>query len=441
MEKLSKKNRILMGITLFSMFFGAGNLIFPPLLGAQAGISTVSAMIGFALSAIGLPILGVVAVTKSGGLEKLSSRVHPIFAYFYIMILYLSIGPFLAIPRTASTSFSMAVVPFLEETSKKGMIGRYQLIYSIIFFVAAMLMALKPEKLTEYMGKKLTPCLLSLIILVFLGCLLHPAGEFGAPMAGYKTMAPVKGFLEGYQTMDTLAALNFGMIIAINIREKGIEEEKSIMKETMSAGWIAGIVLLLVYSMLAYVGALSSVKFRGVSDGTETLTSMTSFLFGRVGLVLLALIFVIACLNTCVGLLSCCGKYFQSIMPKLSYHSWVFVFAFVSMILSNIGLKNMLEFSVPVLNALYPVAIVLILLAYLHPWIQRYPAIYPCVISFCGISSVIAALAGKHMNVPLLTGFVERIPLYELGFGWILPSVVGAFVGIGWTVMNEQHQI
>ena len=425
MEKLDKKNRLLMGITLFSMFFGAGNLIFPPFVGAMAGKSSLIASAGFALSAIGLPILGVAAVTKSGGLENLASRVHKKFAFVYILILYLSIGPCLAIPRTASTSFSMAVVPFVKEV-KEG----HQLIYSIVFFVVAMLIALKPEKLTEYLGKKLTPCLLVLIVIIFVGSFLHPAGKLALPTGGYEELPMIKGFLDGYQTMDTLAALNFGMIIAMNIREKGIQKEQSIMKETIFAGWIAGIILCIVYGMLLYTGAISSETFKGAKDGTEILTALTQFLFGRVGVIILALVFLIACLNTCIGLLSCCGKYFHSIVPKISYRNWVFLFAFVSMIISNIGLTKILELSVPVLNAIYPVAIVLIILAYIEPFIGRYRAIYPFVVTFCVISSIIEALEKKNIVIYGITSLMKQMPFYNAGFGWIIPSIVGVILAI-----------
>lgn len=425
MEKLDKKNRLLMGITLFSMFFGAGNLIFPPFVGAMAGKSSLIAGAGFALSAIGLPILGVAAVTKSGGLENLASRVHKKFAFVYILILYLSIGPCLAIPRTASTSFSMAVVPFVKEV-KEG----HQLIYSIVFFVVAMLIALKPEKLTEYLGKKLTPCLLVLIVIIFVGSFLHPAGKLALPTGGYEELPMIKGFLDGYQTMDTLAALNFGMIIAMNIREKGIQKEQSIMKETIFAGWIAGIILCIVYGMLLYTGAISSDTFKGAKDGTEILTALTQFLFGRVGVIILALVFLIACVNTCIGLLSCCGKYFHSIVPKISYRNWVFLFAFVSMIISNIGLTKILELSVPVLNAIYPVAIVLIILAYIEPFIGRYRAIYPFVVTFCVISSIIEALEKKNIVIYGITSLMKQMPFYNAGFGWIIPSIVGVILAI-----------
>lgn len=388
-EKFNVKNRLLMGITLFSMFFGAGNLIFPPFLGAQAGTHTWTAFLGFAASAVGLPVLGVVAVTLSGGLDRLASRVHPKFAFVYTIILYLAIGPCLAIPRTASTSFSITVQPFVP----KGVsLGTVQLIYSLVFFALAALVALHPERLTDFLGRWLSPILLILIVSVFVGTLLKSPGEAAAPASAYQSMAPVQGFLDGYQTMDTLAALNFGLIIAVNIRAKGITKEKSVMNETICAGWIAGIVLLAVYGALTFIGMHSGERFPDTENGTEVLTAVSGFLFGKTGMIILAACFFIACFNTCVGLLSCCGKYFNSICPRLSHRTWVWGFAAVSLLIANVGLNAILKFSIPVLNAIYPLAILLIVLAFSDRWLKCFRYVYPCAALFCGVSSILMVL-------------------------------------------------
>ena len=229
-------------------------------------------------SAVGLPVLGVVAVTLSGGLDALAARVHPRFAAAYIIILYLAIGPCLAIPRTASTSFSMAVTPFLPGEAPLWM---FQLAYSLVFFAAAAAVAMHPEKLTEYLGKKLTPVLLALILVIFAASLLKPAGEAGIPKDPYGSLPAVQGFLYGYQTMDTLAALNFGMILAMNIRERGIRQEKAVRKETVRAGWIAGVFLLTVYAMLAYVGMTSAWLFRPARMEPKFFLAWWAFSSGR----------------------------------------------------------------------------------------------------------------------------------------------------------------
>ena len=361
---------LFVGFTLFSMFFGAGNLIFPPFLGAQAGTNAWFAFIGFAASAIGLPVLGVIAIARAGGLSTLAGRVHPRFAAVFTMLCYLSIGPCLAIPRTASTSFEM-FAPLVGGGAAK------QLIYSVVFFAAAFLVALKPEKLTDRLGKILCPTLIVLILVLFGACLIHPvSAQYGAPSAAYASLPAAEGFIAGYQTMDTIAALNFGAVIALNVRAKGVSEDRQVVRGTIRAGWIAGAVLLAVYAMLTHAGALSGAAFPGGETGADTLTSLAHALFGTPGQVLLAAIFLIACLNTCIGLISCVSEYFHGLFPRIPYAAFAAFFALASTVVSNIGLAGIIRLSTPVLNAIYPAAIVLIALSFVphleqHRWVYR----------------------------------------------------------------------
>lgn len=425
MERLSKQKLVLVGLTLFSMFFGAGNLIFPPYLGASAGTNTWIAMAGFAVTAIGFPVLGVVAVAKSGGLDKLAGHVHPRFAFIFTLLIYLSIGPCLAIPRTASTSFEMAVVPFLKEGSSGALT---QLLYSAVFFTIAFVVSLKPDKLTDRLGKIMTPCLLALIVVIFAGGIVHPAGPYGIPSKSYGSNPFVKGFLEGYLTMDTIAALNFGIIISLNVQAMGIKQETSVVKETIHAGFIAGGVLLMVYSALAHVGAVTGGALGLGENGAQTLNQAVRFLYGNGGLVMLAAIFFIACLNTCIGLISCCSRYFCTIVPKVGYRSWALLFALVSLVISNIGLNRILEVSVPVLNAIYPVAIVLILLSFGFPDGRKWKAAYVFCISLTGIVSVLLSL--EQAGLSFLNPGLSMLPLYDMGLGWIGPAIVGLLAGV-----------
>lgn len=425
MEKLSKQKLFLVGLTLFSMFFGAGNLIFPPYLGACAGTNTWIAMAGFAVTAIGFPVLGVIAVARSGGLQRLAGYVHPKFAFIFTLLIYLSIGPCLAIPRTASTSFEMAVVPFLRE---QGTGALTQLLYSAVFFAIAFFVSLKPEKLTEWLGKILTPCLLALIVVIFAGCMMHPVGAYAAPAESYKSNPFVKGFLEGYMTMDTIAALNFGIIISLNVQAMGIRQEGSVVRETIRAGFIAGGILLLVYSALAHVGAATGGAFGLAENGAQTLNQAVRSLYGNVGLIMLAAVFLIACLNTCIGLISCCSRYFCTIVPKVEYRVWAFLFAVVSLVISNVGLNRILEVSVPVLNAIYPAAIVLILLSFGFRDGRKWKAVYVCSISFTGIVSVL--LSVEQAGLGLLHAGLFRLPLYDMGLGWIGPAIAGLLLGV-----------
>ena len=393
-RRLEGRDLLLVGFTLFSMFFGAGNLIFPPNIAAQAGTQTWPAMLGLALSAVGLPVLGVVAVARSGGLDALGSRVHPAFARVFTIVAYLAIGPCLAIP--------------------------------LVFFAAALFIALRPEKLTDRLGKILCPILVALIVVTFVGCLVNPLEGYGPATGDYATHAVVKGFIEGYQTMDTIAALAFGIVIAVNIRARGVEEEGAVVQGTVRAGVVAGGMLLAVYCMLAHIGALSGGALPNPADGAEALTNVVGLLFGTVGSVLLAGIFLIACFNVCVGLISSCGEYFHSICPRLSYRGWAVLFALVSMAISNAGLAQILEVSAPVLSAIYPVAIVLIALSFFQRWLEGRRWVYPAAVLCTGVFSVLFALKG--LKVPL--DFLDALPLADVGLGWVLPAGVGVVLGL-----------
>lgn len=421
MNKFSRRQQFFVGLTLFSMFFGAGNLIFPPFLGAQAGSALVPAIFGMAVSAVGLPVLGVVAVAQAGGLHPLAARVHPKFADLFTLLAYLSIGPCLAIPRTATTSFEMAVLPFAGQSPVW-----MRALYSLVFFAVVFAVALNPDRLTDRLGKVTGPALLALIAVIVIACLLRHPGGTAAPAGNFATHPAIQGFLEGYQTMDTIAALNFGIVIALNIRARGIHDDRAVIRATMRAGWIAGGVLLLVYAALAGVGMLSGSSFPGADNGAQVLTRLVSWLFGPMGNLLLGIVFVIACFNTCTGLISCCGEYFTAQFPILGYKAWALVFSVVSFGISIFGLNTILAVSVPILNAIYPVAIVLIFLGLAHRWLGGFNRIYRVTVLFTGVASVGGALADAGLYVPLVTA----IPLYDIGLGWLLPSASGLLLGV-----------
>ncbi len=418
MQKLQGKKLLLIGFTLFSMFFGAGNLIFPPHLGAQAGANLWPAFAGLAVSAIGLPIAAVVVVARAGGLPQLAGRVGPHFALVFTVLAYLSIGPLLAIPRTASTSFEMLVPLFGSSRS-------FQFVYSLLFFAAAFGVALRPEKLTSRLGKVLCPLLIGLILLLFGGSLLHPAASaYGTPTAAYAAQPVLQGILYGYQTMDAIAGLNFGAVIALNIRAFGVTEPGEVERGTIRAGGVAAGLLFAVYAMLAHIGGLAGAVWPDCATGAETLTALSSALFGRAGQVLLAAIFLVACFNTCVGLIACVGQYFHELLPRLPYPAIAAFFALTSMGISNIGLSGLLALSLPLLNALYPVAIALILLAFLPHRFQR-PTVYRCCIGLTAVQSIAAALP-----LGAFSAAANALPLASLGFGWVVPAVVGLCIGM-----------
>lgn len=434
MKNLSRKDLVLVSLMLFSLFFGAGNLIFPPFLGQAAGSATWVAMIGFFITAVGFPILGVVAVAKSGGLYSLAKRVHPAFAAVFTVLIYLSIGPGLGIPRAGSLPFEMAVAPYLPESISTTLA---LFLFTLVFFSVAYWLSLSPAKLVDRMGKVLTPTLLVLISLIFIASIFRPIGAYGEATGEYVTSPFVKGFLEGYLTMDTIAALNFGIVISLAIKSRGVSDEKLVVSNSIKAGVIAGSLLIAIYAVLGHLGATSGGRFGTTANGAQTLTNVITYIFGKPGAVLLAVIFTLACLTTCVGLITSCSQYFATLTSKVSYKGFVRILALLSMGIANMGLTQILSISVPVLNAIYPIAIMLIVLGMMNRVFKGNTMAYRLTIIFTGVVSVVDALGQVGVGVEALTKLFERLPLYSQGLGWIVPAVVGMILGVLMNVVKE----
>lgn len=436
MKKLSRKDLLFVGLMLFSLFFGAGNLIFPPFMGEAAGDKIWIVLLGFFVTAVGFPILGVIAVAKSNGLTNLAKRVNPIFATIFTILIYLSIGPGLGIPRAGSLPFEMAVAPYLpEQISLKLSL----FIYTLIFFAIAYWLSLSPNKLVDRMGKVLTPTLLLLILVMVIGSFVKPLGGYGVATKGYEISSFFKGFLDGYLTMDTIAALNFGIVISLAIRSKGIEDDKKVVSLSIKAGIIAGILLAVIYAMLAHLGATSGGRFGLAENGAQTLTNITNYIFGKPGAILLALIFTLACLTTSVGLISSCGQYFSTLTKKISYENWVRILTVFSLIIANMGLTKILSISVPILNAIYPVAIMLIVLAIFDFIFKENKYVYGLTIFFTGVVSLIDAISQVNFSKEGLVKLISYLPLYKQGLAWIVPAVFGIILGMLIKFIKEEY--
>ena len=437
MNNLSRKDLLFISLMLFSLFFGAGNLIFPPFLGQSAGNATWVAMAGFFITAVGFPILGVVAVAKSGGLHALAKRVHPVFASVFTVLIYLSIGPCLGIPRAGSLPFEMAVAPYLPEGVSRTLA---LFLFTLVFFSVAYWLSLSPAKLVDRMGKVLTPTLLLLISVIFITSVFRPLGGYGQSTGEYMTSPFVKGFLKGYLTMDTIAALNFGIVIALAIKSRGVEDEKLVVSNSIKAGVIAGALLIAIYAILGHLGATSGGRFGTTENGAQTLTNVMTYIFGKPGAVLLAVIFTLACLTTCVGLITSCSQYFATLTSKVSYKTWVRILALSSMTLANMGLNKILSISVPVLNAIYPIAIMLILLGIFNRLFSGNTAVYRLTLLFTGVISIVDALGQVGINLGHVTALCKKLPLYSQGLGWIIPAMIGIVLGVILKIAKENSK-
>ncbi len=431
---LTRGQSLTVGVALFSMFFGAGNLILPPLLGLQAGTSTPAAMAGFLITAIGLPIVGIVAVGLAGTARELAARVHPRFSRIFVAAVYLAIGPCLAIPRTSSTAFEM-LAPLLPEGAP---VGAARLVFSVVFFAVAYGLAMHPGKVTGLLGRITGPALIALIVAVVGAAVVAPSGAVSGPQEAYQANALVTGALNGYQSMDVLAALSFGLVISENIRELGVTDDRGLVREIRRAGEVAGALMALIYCGMAWVGASLGSVIPEVANGAAVLTTSATLHFGTAGTVVVALIFLLACLNVCISLVTCCGTYFcetygadaagaHGPFAGVPYRYWALAFAAFSCVLSNVGLDAILLFSVPLLGALYPMAIMLVLMGVSHKFCDAHPQTWPWAIGATALVSVCDAL--RDAVTPALWLPFDALPLASLGLDWILPAVFGLIVG------------
>lgn len=425
--KLTKSKQLLVSFMLFSLFFGAGNLIFPPFLGQSAGNQTPLALLGFLVTAVVLPVMGVVVVAEFNGLDRLAGKVSPKFAMVFTVLIYLSIGPGLGIPRAASVPFEMAIAPYLPEGAS---LGVFMLLYSLAFFLLAGWLALTPNKLVDRIGKFLTPSLLTLLTLLFFSFLFRGETQVAPPQPAYQNNALVTGFLEGYNTMDAIAALNFGLVIATTLRSLQVQEKKDVMRYTVKAGVAAGVILSLIYAMLSFMGMKSSAVYALQDNGAWTLRCIVQQLFGETGAVLLAAIFTLACLTTCVGLITSISQYFSTLLPKVSYRQLALGITAFSFLVCNQGLNTILSISVPVLNMVYPVAIVLIVMGLAHKHLDRNALAFPLTVGAVSVVSVVYALDQLKVPLGVVSDLFRLLPFYDYGMGWVTVAVAMVLVSV-----------
>ena len=404
------------GLMLFALFFGAGNLIFPAYLGQQAGENWLSAMFGFLLTGAGLPLLGVIAIGYSGSrdVQALASRVSPWYGVAFAAALYLAIGPLFATPRTATVSFEVGVVPFIGEANKSVGLA----VFSVVFFGVAYWLSMSPGKLVDRIGKILTPALLLTIAALVGYAALNPMG----PLA--------KGILEGYGTMDALASLVFAIIVIDAVRAMGVDNRAELLRTTTVSGVIAASCLAAVYLFIGYMGATSVAGLGVQENGALVLSKTAQYYFGMGGNVLLGVIVLLACLSTAVGLITSCAEYFNRLCPGISYKMFVIINTLVSMGLANKGLADIISFSVPVLMLLYPLTVVIILLAFLHNFFGGSRIVYFCTIMATLVVGLLDAYkAAFGFSEEAASAINNVLPLYHIGLGWLLPATAGFVLG------------
>lgn len=438
MKKLTFRQLLVVASMLFGMFFGAGNLIFPAFMGQLAGRNLWLASVGFLITGVGLPLLGVAAlgISREEGLLELSNRVSKGYGLFFTCLLYLTIGPFFAIPRCATVSYTVGIQRMLPETGQNLALA----VFSLVFFGAVLFFSLRPGEILTWIGKVLNPLFLCFLAVLILRALTAPLGSVAdiEPTGSYATAALSTGLLEGYNTMDALASLAFGIIVVNAIRSLGVEEPGQVAKSTVLAGLFSSLLMAAIYLMVTMVGAQSRGLFEASSNGGEALAQIAERYFGPTGALILAATVTIACLKTAVGLITSCGETFVKIFPHgPSYRVWAVTFCVVSFLIANLGLNAILDYSTPVLMFLYPLSIVLILLTLCGGFFGNDKTVLKWTIGCTAVASVfdlLRTLPGETQAFFHLEGVVawaqNWLPLCKQGFGWVLPAFVGLVIGL-----------
>lgn len=412
-KKLKFKELVIMSFMIFGIFFGAGNLIFPLTLGKAAGSNLGLSLIFFAMTAVIFPMLGIVSSIKMGGMDEILNKMGYKFKILYPLFIYLSLGPGLAIPRAGSMAF---------ETFKTGInlgnnIFYFRIIATFIFFFLVLYLSLNPSKIFTNLGKILTPTLITLMILMFLGVIFKKLNTFSEPNLEYLKNPLSKSFLEGYNTMDALGSMIVGYTVYQAFERLGFKNSENIIKNTIKSTFFSGLILFSIYSMLAYIGAVTASLFPNSKNGVEILNFTMKYTFGNFGMVLLILIFVIACLSASVGLSIAISSYFADTYKFFTYKKWVSLIVFISFVLSNFGLDKILVLSIPILLMLYPVTLVLILLP-LFTFNNKIYRVCTYTSLIISVISVLNLLGLKQLS------FIEKLPLNSVSMSWVIPTVI-----------------
>ena len=418
MFKFLKKNSyISIGLMLFALFFGAGNLIFPAFLGQNAGSNLPVAMTGFIIMGVGLPLLGVLVMGYSGAVDllDLSSRAGKVFGVTFTTLLYLTIGPFFAIPRTGTTTYELGLSSFFPESSQT----IAQAIFLAIFMGLTLWLSVSPNKLVDRIGTVITPVLLLSMVILIIASLVNPMGSAQAPTEVYATSSAAftSGLMEGYNTMDALASLVFGIIVINAVKLYGAKTKSEVFKNTTKAAVIAAILLALVYIFISNIG-MTSVSVLGLQKtGAGVLTGATTF--------------YLACLTTSVGLVTACATYFVRLYDKISYKAYAIGLTVFSFAVGNYGLAAIIKGAVPVLVLLYPLTVVLILLGFLNNLFGGKKVVYVTTVVLTGVYSLYATITSTlGVSVAAVDNVLVKVLPLQGEFAWINFAVLGVVLGL-----------
>lgn len=428
--KVNSNRYIAIGLMLFALFFGAGNLIFPAHMGQLAGSNYVLAFAGFCLTGVGMPLLGILAMGYSGcrSLQEAAGRVHPWYGVFYSVLVYLSIGPCFALPRTGSVAFEIGVLPLIP-----GEPGAAMPLFLAAFFAASLWFAVTPSKIVDRIGKLLTPALVISIGALVAASIASPMGEPAAPQAAYvgTAKAVVQGALDGYNTLDAIVSFIFAVLVINFVREEGFETRSEVLGQIARCGFIALGLLAVIYFFITQIGA-ESVPAIGLQEtGAAVLAKAAYALWGSTGTAVLSVIVILACLTTAIGLITCCASYFLSLTGKLTYRAWCVIFALCGFVISTFGLKAIISAAIPVLMFSYPLALALIILLFTDRFFKSRRIVYVATTVFTLVPALISGLQTAGVSLGGLEKTLEAcVPFWSLGLGWVSFTAAGYALGL-----------
>ena len=425
----TNKDVVILGFALFAMFFGAGNLIFPPFLGVISGANWLTGFGGFILSDVGLALLAIIAAAKCNGqVDKILSRSGKKLGLILGSAIMICLGPFLAIPRTSATTFEMGISPLFD--------GFSPILFSIIFFAMTFILTIKPSKVVDIIGQFLTPALLIALGVLIVKGIVSPLGEMSLTAMSENLFA--EGIKQGYQTMDALGAVALSAVIISSLANKGYKNENQKVKLTLKAGIVAAIGLILVYGGLTYLGATVSTIYGQDVSQTSLIVEITASLLGNPGKIILAIIVMLACLTTAIGLTSATAQFFEKITNgKLKYELIVTVVCIFSAIVSNFGVSTIIKFSGPILDIIYPAMVVLVIMTLFGNKIKNNNAFKGATYTALLVSIITVLNSMGLINIP----FINKLPLSSLGFNWILPVLIGAVIGNFIPSFNNNEEV
>lgn len=447
-KNLTFKHYLIIGSLIFGMLFGAGNLIFPVHLGQMAGANWPSAALGFLASGVLLPVLGLLAIsiTRSRGIYDLAKPVGHHYALIFLILIYATIGPFFATPRTATVPFTIGFAPHIAKSQQSLAL----LIYSAVFFLLVYFLSSRESKITDLIGKLLNPVFLIMLFVIFFLAFSHPLSSAStAPIsADYASGALTSGLLQGYNTMDALASIAFGITVITAVQQFGLKDKKEVALATAKGGSFGILSIGIIYVALILLGAQSISTFGLGENGGITLTQIAHHYMGTFGDALLATLTTITCLSTSMGLAIACSQAFHQRFNKISYKTMLALNCLLSFAFANLGLDAIIAWSLPVLMFLYPLAITLILLGVFSPFFNNYALVYKTTTFFTLIPAFFDLLNNlpenfKDANViqSLLNFAKAYFPFFEFGFGWVCFSLVGFVIGmIGYFVHKNKAQ-